>query len=243
MIHLQSIAPPEELTEEKIKELTEQFLRSKNPVWAQDYIKRALLELSFGKCCYCETIVIRAGSFMEVEHFYPKSIYPSEVMDWSNLLPSCKRCNSKKSKYDTKKNPIIHPVRDFPQQHLKIYCYQLRHKTELGKRTIQVLDLNDPERLVKERFETGNQLLETLDKLHGRLCNNDSSEANQLEEINALKRLLSHGTPQKPYSATIATIILQDEKYFEIKQWLIKEDLWDDELVNLENGLLEVMLL
>ncbi|MBL1243376.1 MAG: hypothetical protein COA39_003095 [Sulfurimonas sp.] len=37
----------------------------------------------------------------DIEHFYPKSIYPFLSLSISNLLPSCTFCNKIKSNYDT----------------------------------------------------------------------------------------------------------------------------------------------
>ena len=35
--------------------------------------------------------------------------YPDEVVDWDNLLPSCKRCNTTKGTHDVVTEPIINP--------------------------------------------------------------------------------------------------------------------------------------
>ncbi|WP_270997396.1 HNH endonuclease, partial [Listeria seeligeri] len=37
---------------------------------------------------------------MEVEHFFAKKYHPERVLDWNNLLPACKRCNSNKGDWD-----------------------------------------------------------------------------------------------------------------------------------------------
>ena len=79
---------------------------------------------------------------MEVEHYYPKSLYPKEVLNWENLLPSCKKCNGNKSDLDTKQTPIIKPDIDQPRDHLCTNNVILKGKTTIGKRTILRLELN-----------------------------------------------------------------------------------------------------
>ncbi len=42
----------------------------------------------------------------DIEHFFPKSIYPLFSLSISNLLPSCTFCNKVKSDVDTLDNTI-----------------------------------------------------------------------------------------------------------------------------------------
>ena len=165
MIRLHPVPRPAKLTDDKVKELTERYQREQKSVWNEKFIKDALLELSHGKCCYCECRVDSEGSYLEVEHFHPKSLYLQEVMVWENLLPACRRCNSHKSNHDTKQAPIVHPVQDIPSDHLSLKNYRMYGKTQLGDQTIEVLDLNDRESLVEKRFEIGDRLLTDLEHL------------------------------------------------------------------------------
>jgi uncharacterized protein (TIGR02646 family) len=43
-------------------------------------------------CCYCEDSV-----GVQVEHIWPKSLYPEKTFDWLNLLLACGRCNNTKN--------------------------------------------------------------------------------------------------------------------------------------------------
>jgi uncharacterized protein (TIGR02646 family) len=240
MIRLHPVPRPAKLTDDKVKELTERYQREQHPVWNEKFIKDALLELSHGKCCYCECDVSSGGSYLEVEHFHPKSLYPEEVMCWENLLPACKRCNSHKSDHDTKQEPIIHPVQNAPQDHLSLKNYRLYGKTPLGDKTIERLDLNDRSRLVEKRFEIGNKLLMSLENLW---CDLPTlAEKHIGRKRKQLVDLMLEGTACYEYSATAATVILQDENYQKAKYWFIQKNLWNGELVNLENGLLEAIL-
>lgn len=54
-----------------------------------------------GKCVFCEGFTDSTG-YMNVEHFYPKSLYPKFTFHWPNLVPACGRCNSKKGDSDTR---------------------------------------------------------------------------------------------------------------------------------------------
>lgn len=56
-------------------------------------IKNALVEMFHGKCAYCESEVT-AAAYGQIEHFYPKAIYPEKTFEWENLLLSCEICNN-----------------------------------------------------------------------------------------------------------------------------------------------------
>jgi len=58
-------------------------------------IKDALNLLYKNKCAYCETQINRTST--NIEHYRPKSLYYFLAYSWSNLLPICNMCNSKKS--------------------------------------------------------------------------------------------------------------------------------------------------
>ncbi len=58
---------------------------------------REKLEEQFnGKCAYCETKYL-ATSDSWIEHYRPKSEYYWLAYQWSNLLPTCTKCNRTKS--------------------------------------------------------------------------------------------------------------------------------------------------
>ena len=65
-------------------------------VWNSDKrVKDALDAWSHGKCAYCESL-INARHSQQVEHFKPKSLFPSLAYDWSNYFLACDGCNSAK---------------------------------------------------------------------------------------------------------------------------------------------------
>ena len=58
---------------------------------ARRRVDEALDAFSFGKCAYCEQVDAR-----DIEHFRPRSVYPSRMFAWKNFLRSCSVCNSAK---------------------------------------------------------------------------------------------------------------------------------------------------
>jgi hypothetical protein len=59
-------------------------------------IKKGLLAMSRNKCPYCESQA-GADQWGQVEHFRPKSLFPTRAYDWGNYLYSCEKCNGTKS--------------------------------------------------------------------------------------------------------------------------------------------------
>ena len=58
--------------------------------------RAGLEKLYANKCAYCETRYL-ATSDTWVEHYRPKSIYYWLAYEWSNLIPTCAKCNRKKN--------------------------------------------------------------------------------------------------------------------------------------------------
>ena len=71
-------------------------------VYKQPYVKEAIEKVFHKKCAYCETFYIAAQP-VDVEHFRPKGAvlvdkqkkpgYYWLASEWTNLLPSCIKCN------------------------------------------------------------------------------------------------------------------------------------------------------
>ena len=245
MIKLERSAPPAELTEAKVQELTNLYMTNGSNVWNKPYIKAALLAFSFGKCCYCECKVDEIASYMEVEHFYPKKIYPEKVVEWENLLPSCKRCNGTKTNHDTGLEPILNPTIDIPNEHLYLKAFRFYGKTELGKMTIKVVDLNDRARkLTEKRFQIGDKIAKNLEEIFETLNEDISESSREKNKIkNTMLILLQESQPTVEYSATSATVLFSPENHFsEIKQRMEELNIWDEELELLESTAASITL-
>ena len=244
MIKLDRIDPPKELTSDNVKKLTKEFQKSEKSVWNKDYIKRQLLLMTNNKCAYCETPLDISGSYMEVEHFFPKKKYPEKVVEWSNLLPSCKRCNVKKGSTDTKEFEIIDPSICDPKEHLSLKRYRIVGKDNIGKQTVQLLNLNDFSKLVMNRASIGEALSEKLedlnDTVNGLIENVDTLKTMRIR--NTMISLLQDVQLQNSYSATLSTLLLSDPYYSPIKRFLEIKDLWNEDLQELETKAKEISL-
>lgn len=246
MIRLKRTAKPAELTDVVQAALTAAFKSGEPSVWNQPFIRRALLELSANKCCYCEANINEESKYLEVEHFYPKDLYPDDVVEWGNLLPACKKCNGTKGDHDTKNEPIIDPTVIEPTVHLSYQLYRVKGKDDLGRLTVSVLDLNNADRLVKKRFEIGNAIqaeLEDLNDLTDEFINGvQTSTRRKNRIISGTKALMREGLPNSVYAATSAAVILASPEFMAIKSKLTNLSLWDNELNALEADIRSIAL-
>ncbi len=246
MIKLDRTTKPAKLTAELQKRLTDKFKVDGKPVWNKSFIKRALLNFSHDKCCYCEMNIKEESKYLEVEHFHHKDKYKDEVLEWENLLPACKKCNGAKGKHDTKNEPIIDPCKINPKNHLGYWRYRIKGLNQLGKLTISVLNLNDQDRLVRKRFEVGDAIQNKLEQLNELIddyaSNIQTSTIRKNRIINGTKDVMKEGLPSSIYSAITATIILTDTEFISLKKKLLKLNFWDEEFIELECGLSKVAL-
>lgn len=242
MIRLYRSNKPEKLIEKEI-ELTNLYIQSKADVWNQSYIKKELLSMSKNKCCYCETKLQEESKYMTVDHFHPKCNNPNEVVEWTNLLPACSRCNSNKGNHDTYIYPIVNPTNDNPIDYFYISNYRFKSKKgsldQKARLTIEVLGLNDSEKIVLPRFNVGEQICDKIDDLYQKAIEyknkgiEDIGRKNQI--IRGVKNVLKQGQPSSEYGGTIATIILNNDEYKYLKVILEELSIWDNELNKLHN--------
>jgi uncharacterized protein (TIGR02646 family) len=241
MIKLNRSTKPVELTSALQTTLTDEFKLTGKSVWDLKWLKDALLAFSNNKCCYCEADISEESKYMEVEHFHHKDLYKDEVLEWTNLLPSCKRCNGTKNDHDTKNEPIIDPSAVDPKMHLKYWRYRIKGKDDLGKLTISVLGLNNADRIVKKRYEIGNAIQERLESINELLDDFlggiQTSTRRKNSIVSKIKQLMKEGLPGAIYSACTASIIISDVEYTSAKSKLVKCALWDSELAQLETAL------
>lgn len=245
MIKLNRNITPALLNPGFVKTKTQEFKDTSNNVWNIDWLKESLLSLSHDKCAYCECDLKEESKYMEVEHFEDKDSYPDKVLDWDNLLPSCKRCNGSKSTHDVIAEPIINPFKDEPSTHIYFRLYRMKEKDEKGRQTIDVVDLNHYERAVQKRFEVGEALEKLIDTARDRLelyvANTIIQRRNKL--LNIVEDILKECQPNTIYSATCATVLHTNETYGEIKKRLKELDLWSDEFERLDNVSSAIILL
>lgn len=249
MIRLSHAPHPVELTEQLAQALTERFKADRSQrVWNQPFIKTALLSMSSWKCCFCECKLAEEGTDPEVEHFHPKALYPDEVLIWENLLPICSPCNRTKRNHDTKNEPIIHPAKDDPRDHLRLESgYWFKGKTELGKTTTRAIrHLNDHLGACKKRWEVGTQVKKELERLEDEVQEflaGVTMGQKQSRILHTLESIMRRGQPTERYAATVATEILREDSYHFVKTELAALGLWDADFQQLEDGLMRIAFL
>lgn len=238
MIGLNDVPRPDELTDELVVELTETFKTTGKAVWKEPFMMAGLLEMTHKKCAFSECLLLEEGKYPEVEHFHPKSLYPDEVVDWSNLLPISSACNKAKGDHDTKNEPIINPRYDNPKEHLYFQGYRFKAKSEQGQRTIEVLNLNDRSLWVNKRYKIGDEAVETLEEIRDRLKEYDASlskaTVTRNNIVRRLRNLFHAGIPNAEYSAVVASYLLHDDDFIVVKHLMQKNALWDSAFELLE---------
>ncbi|WP_072052982.1 HNH endonuclease [Hymenobacter terrenus] len=228
MIRLYRRETPLILTPAFVLAGTNKYKQTGEPVWNIDELKECLHRLSNNKCAYCECNVNEESKYMEVEHFEDKHDNPDKVLEWENLLPSCKKCNGSKSTHDVIAEPIINPFTVDPKIHLKIKNYRFKHKTIIGKTTIDVVNLNDSDRAVAKRYAIGEAMHKNIVMAEERLSSfKDKGTTiwkNKLQTI--VRELLNECQPESSYAATCATLLHTDETYLHVKDEMNRLGLW-----------------
>lgn len=242
MIRLERPSKPLELTDELQAELTEKYANTSRAVWNQSFIRDVLLTSSHYKCCYCEKRIGTGFPDMHIDHYRPKSLYPDSVVEWDNLMPCCGDCNRSKTNHDTGKVPIVNPFKDEPKDYfyLKDYLYKAidNRYDSIANTTISVLGLNDLDKKCKQRYLYVTKILEDLKEVliiaqkNQEVLNKDIALCNNLER--RLRGILRLCTPDEEYSAFVATAVLCDMDYRDLKNILLTAGRWSDELRELE---------
>lgn len=232
MIKLTRKHSPIKLTPLFVQEQTNIYKQTKKSVWNIDWLKDSLKDLSNCKCAYCECSLVKESNYMEVEHFEDKHQSPDKVMQWDNLLPSCKHCNGHKSNHDVVSEPIVNPFIDYPSDHLYFQHYRYKAKDIKGENTISVLNLNDYERKLLIRYEIGNTLQDSLEEQLTKLDlyreNPNVIKKNKL--IRIVTNIIHLCLPESEYSALCATILHSCDEYQKLKLGMQDCGLWEQEL-------------
>ena len=246
MIKLERGECPDALDSDTIDELTKLYAtNNQKDVWnspkIKDSLKNALTHMSHGKCAYCECALNIESKDITIDHFSPKVTHADRVLEWENLFPSCLRCNRTKNKQE---DVIINPCYMEPKQFLGVrrtHPYRLAildETSHIGSNTIDVLDLNNIKRVMTARFTIGEGVIERLNNLKNEI---ETCKITK-RQIQKLRGILQEGQEDMPYSAVISTLILNQKSYQEIKNVLLSEAKWTDELYDLEKDLLNLAL-
>ena len=75
-----------------------------------------LTEMGVSVCPYCNrqyTFTSKSGKVRaQLDHYYPKTLYPYLALSLYNMVPSCGICNQAKSSLNTLKTPIMYPYEE-----------------------------------------------------------------------------------------------------------------------------------
>lgn len=237
MIQLTQEQKPKQLTVKKQAEFVAKYKKDKSSVWRRQYIKNALRRSSHNKCAYCETDISVKAQYMEVEHYYCQHHFSEMVVDWDNLLPSCKRCNNAKSDHNVVVEPLVNPYFQKPADHIEVQGYSLVGKDSRGKAAVKVIHLNDSDRLMPVRIKIEEELNWSLCQIAANQTEyvNGHQSAEKLCRIVAgIIRLLKMAQPTIEFSAVIATFLLRNPDYNQVVTWLRSQNLMPKEAESLE---------
>lgn len=195
-------------------------------------IKSHLFDSSLQKCAFCETKPGESGN-IEVEHFAPKSIYPSIAFQWENFLPACRKCNGSKDDHDTIKEPIVNPYDMDPEdifhyKDIKISTNDNHHKA-IGELTIRVCGLNSV-RLMKPRADILVSLHDFSESLDIALkdyqqADTNLKRANRKRRIReALETIESLSNPAEKLSSFCKDYLRKCEPFHEAKRIIEEQD-------------------
>lgn len=237
MIQLIRPNAPTVMTEDFIDNGVNQFIQNGSSVWNIDEIKTTLSEMSGGKCAYCELKLGEGAAYLEVEHFYSKQHHAQRVLEWENLLPSCRRCNGKKGNWDVAAHDqmLVDPVLMNPTDHIRLdEAYRPSGLTLEGQNTVVEIGLDDIHRLGVLRYKLGESFKRKLEDLHMRYVDlPPGATARQRRSIiRSIKAALEMCRCDQPFSAVIATVLMRNANYATLKAAMMAAGEWDLELEN-----------
>ncbi|MEH8265140.1 HNH endonuclease [Aeromonas veronii] len=232
MIKLIKGDAPAYLSEEKVKELIGRYEATNKSVWLRKGITNPLKITSHGKCAYCEKRVDGNGSYMEVDHFKCKGKYSELVVDWSNLVPSCKQCNTKKGDIDVEEQQIVNPYFDNPSEHLRYQSLRIVGITEKGNETVELFGYNlsdvDARKARLIILEKIDDMLGKGIEYHELYINFEKKKKIYLTRAkNVISGLLSLCQPDAEYSAITSTLLLLNPKCSQLIENMRSEGVWD----------------
>lgn len=146
-------------------------------------IRSYFLPIQNNQCCYCKMLKQeKNGKTWNIEHIFPRDLYPQFTFTPENLAISCIECNNFKLAQDVKKNKppikrypktgsnvtIVHPHFDNYDDHIKInrdpdgrIFHTPINQSKKGRNTIVMCNLF---RFQEEAFGLENQYQKSIEK-------------------------------------------------------------------------------
>ncbi len=126
---------------------------------------------------------------------------------------------------------IVNPYEVAPKDHIYLKNFRIRHRDDIGRRTVEVVYLNESERMVQVRFLIGEGISNALNVLRERVENfldgqNGVVQRNKI--LGGVRNLLLECQPGAQYSSVSSTILLSDPDYAWVKAQLNQIDLWEE---------------
>lgn len=235
MISLDRPRAPAVLTPAFVAAGVARFMKDGSAVWNIDEIKIALLDMSGSKCAYCELRLGEGAAYVEVEHFFAKNHHPQRVLDWTNLLPACRRCNGKKSDWDVAipGQMIVDPVSMPPGIHIRLdEAYRPIGLTQEGENAVVEIGLDDIVRLGVMRYKLGETFKRKLEELRDRyaMLPPTATTRQRRSVIRKVKMALEMCRRDQPFSAVMATVLMRSADFSALKIAMIAAGDWDSEL-------------
>lgn len=244
MIKIERYFTPLFFNPANVAELTHMFKTSNTHVWQHQDVKDVCLTIGNNKCAYCEVILNQKSTYLEIDHFRHKDDYPDDVIEWNNLLPSCRHCNGTKNDHDVVAEPIINPAVDNPADHVYLKAYRLKGKDPLGEMTVEALNLNDSEHYVTERCKVGTFIEEKIELAEEKLQNYlESTIAARKRELNkVIRALLIQCQKNALFSAVSSATLHDSEEYASVRSVMMACDIWTPEFEQMHQNSLAIRL-
>jgi hypothetical protein len=139
----------------------------------ENYSKRRIVseilrKMNVSVCPYCNRqyiFTLAKGKVRpQLDHYFPKSVYPYLALSLYNMVPSCSICNMAKSALDTTKTPILYP---YDEEMGSDISFEIRRKKDSNYvRIIQGLSNEFSIELNADNAAKETLALNQMEKLH-----------------------------------------------------------------------------
>ena len=127
---------------------TRERLTFQDRAWRNDQVKAALQSMTDDLCSYCESEGSDVAFYGQMDHFRPKSLFPTLAYSWTNLFWACQVCNTSKGAYwpENPEDSLVDPSVEDPEDVIEFDgpWAKPRRSVADAELTIDTLKLNRP---------------------------------------------------------------------------------------------------